>query len=103
MDDLSAYEIELPKDFDYKKFKRDVKSGENGYWAVSLPEKSITRFKGVLLPSYVRVLVDYPFREHILYVTTPQNQEMTPLEVAAWFFEKFRGVAMYKDGKKVLP
>lgn len=101
--DLGTYEIELPKDFNYRKFKRDVLGGTNGYWALPLPEKGITRFKGVLLPSYVRVFVDYPHKARMIFVTTPQNQEMTPLEVATWFFEKFGGVAMYKEGKKVLP
>ena len=102
-DDLGAYEFALPQDFNYPQFKRDVARGENGYWAIAFPEKGITRFKGVLLPSYVRVMVDYPHVVKMLYIVTPQNQEMTPLEVARWFFDKFPGGIMYKDGKQIFP
>ena len=101
--DMVAYEFYLPENFNYRKFKHDVKGGANGYWAIAFPEKGITRFKGVLLPSYVRVLVDYPHKLKTLYIVTPQDQEMTPLEVATWFFDKFKGGVMYKDGRHVLP
>lgn len=101
--DMAAYEFALPEDFNYQKFKRDALGGLNGYWATIFPEKGITRFRGVLLPSYVRVLVDYPHRPKTLYITTPQNQEMSALDVAKWFFDKFPGGVMYKDGRQVFP
>jgi hypothetical protein len=101
--DMAAYEFALPGNFNYRKFRRDVKGGSNGYWAVALPEKGITRFKGVLLPSYTRVFVDYPHRFKTLYIITPQKEKMTALEVAQWFFKKFPGGTMYKDGRQVMP
>ena len=102
-DDMAAYEFLLPENFDYRKFKRDAQGGTNGYWAVALPEKGITRFRGVLLPNYVRVLVDYPHRLKTLYIVTPQNNEMSPADVAKWFFYKFPGGVLYKSGRQVLP
>ena len=100
---MAAYEFSLPNDFNYKKFKHDVMGGLDGYWAIAFPEKGITRFKGVLLPSYVRVFVDYVHGGHAIYITTPQNQEMTALEVANWFFKKFPSCTVYKDDRQVLP
>ena len=102
-DNMAAYEFELPKDFDYPKFKHDVKGGLNGYWAVALPEKGITRFRGVLLPNYVRAFVDYPHKSKTFYIVTPRNQKITSYKVAEWFFKKYPGGVLYKDGKHILP
>jgi len=103
-----VYECELgihDKDwlagFDHKKFEEDAASGTGRFWLIRMPDKDMARFKGVMLPDYVRVLID--FGMDFAYVTVPQTQGIhSPLEVAQEVARALGAKRLLKDGVEVV-
>jgi len=99
--DMGAWGMDLPKGFDHKKFEEDAASGTGRFWLIRMPDKDMARFKGVLLPDYVRVLIDLGM--DFAYVTVPQTQGIhSPLEVAKEVARALGAKRLLKDGVEVV-
>lgn len=106
----STYEMELPRGFDIVSFTQNAERGESGFWLVRVEEDcGISRYKGVMLPEYVRVFIDIISshqrakpRQQYLYVTTPWYQNLTPRDVAFRVAEMLHCEKVYLDGKVCL-
>lgn len=100
-DDLGTYELDLSAGFDHKKFEEDAASGTGRFWLIRMPGTGIARFRGVLLPDYVRVLIDLGM--DFAYVTVPQTQGIhSPLEVAQEVARALGAKRLLKDGVEVV-
>ena len=106
----STYEMDLPLGFDIVQFSRKSERGENGFWLVKIEEDcGISRYKGVILPEYVRVFIDVisPHQksksmQRYLYITTPWYQNLNPRDVAFRAADALGCEKIFCDGKVVL-
>ena len=100
-DDLGAYELDLPQDFDHKKFEEDAAGGAGRFWLIRMPDRDMARFKGVTLPDYVRVFIY--LGPDFAYVTIPQTEGIhSPLEVAKEVARALGAKRLFKDGVEVV-
>jgi len=100
-DNLGAYELDLSAGFDHKKFEEDAASGTGRFWLIRMPDKDMARFKGVMLPDYVRILIDLGM--DFAYVTVPQTEGIhSPLEVAKEVARALGAKRLLKDGVEVV-
>jgi len=101
-DDLGAYELDLswPPIFNHRKFGEDAESGIGRFWLVRMPGAGMERFRGVLLPEYIRIFLD--FGADFAYLTIPRGQTLTPLEVAKEVARALGAKRLLKDGVEVV-
>lgn len=107
-----TYEIDLPATFDVVKFEKQAMAGlaaRGKFWMACLDhEPDIWRFKGIMHPNdqdkpSIRLFIDVTADgvDKYLFVTTPQSQALSPLEVAREVRTALGGTKMYKDGVEV--
>ena len=99
--DMGAWELDLPADFDHKKFEEDASGGVGRFWLIRMPNTDkLARFRGVMLPDYVRIFIDLGM--DFAYVTVPNTEGIySPLEVAKEAARALGATKVYKDGAEV--
>ena len=101
-DDLGAYEMALPPDFNRKKFKMEAERGEGAFWLVLVEETGdMQRYRGVLMhkeepKDWERVILDID--RHLGVAFTPG-----PLDKVIRVAAALKVNEIFKDGERIWP
>jgi hypothetical protein len=99
-EDMGAYEIDLPSEFDILDFEDRVESGDGELWMVMVAHDDMYRFRGVITSrEWARLAIDVG--DGFMYVTSPSNQDVSKHEIAKEVKRIVGGLRMYKDGVEV--
>ena len=96
MEDVGAYEFNLNSGFNVRELIETSAGGSNGLWLTYSIEGEMYRFRGVLLPSYDRVMIDVG--SDFVYVNSPAGQSRSKREIASEVMRKVGGHNLSKDG-----
>lgn len=101
---LAAHELILSVKPDLDLFKERASAGSDGYWGTCIDNSpDFKRFRGVLLPEYVRVSVDLGFdgNKGYAYVVCPWRQSLNQEQAALRILKILGGGKVFWNGIEV--